>query len=65
MEEKLIELRQRISDLLKDYGSISNLARQLDIDRVYLHRLFKGEKDNPLAFSTLCKYTNYAHVVTC
>ena len=37
----------RIKELAVVYGSIRAVGRALNIDHVYLHRLMKGERQNP------------------
>lgn len=39
--------RARIDELAHIYGSWRAVGRALNIDHVYLHRLAKGEKQNP------------------
>lgn len=43
----LYTLKDAIEILRNEYGGTADLADAVDIDRTYLHRLWKGEKDNP------------------
>lgn len=40
-------LRERISDLIEQHGSLRATARVLMVDAGYLSRLASGEKDDP------------------
>ena len=44
---KKISIREEIERLEKRYGSLRAVARELEINHVYLHRLKYGEKNNP------------------
>lgn len=46
-EMKAALFKSRIDELSKIYGSVRAVGRALNIDHVYLHRLRKGEKQNP------------------
>lgn len=50
--EEIIRMRnelysRRISELVNVYGSLRLLGNALNIDHAYLHRLQKGQKQNP------------------
>lgn len=56
----------RIDELIFIYGSLSNVAHALNIDKGYLSRLKSGEKANPssktLVKLGLYKVTEYRHM---
>lgn len=46
-DERLDIIRERIQQLVECHGSLRGAADAIKVDHAYLHRLGKGEMENP------------------